>query len=109
MVSARIFPYTDLMNNWIKAHAKGALLSLHIQPGASRSEIVGLHGERLKVKIKAPPVDGAANLALIEFFADFLGIAKSRVSLIQGESSRQKTLLVELPLESIISLVEKVF
>ena len=93
------------MSQVIKVHPKGCTLSLYIQPGASRSEISGLHGERLKVKIKAPPVDGEANECLIEFFAGILKIPKKSVHLIQGESSRQKTLLVELSPEEVIILL----
>lgn len=91
------------MKTWIKNYENGSALSLYIQPGASRSEISGLHGERLKVKIKAPPRDGEANEALIEFFAEILGIGKSKVEIIQGESSRQKVIWVALPPESVIT------
>jgi uncharacterized protein (TIGR00251 family) len=85
----------------IKAHEKGTLLNLYIQPGASKSELAGVHGERLKVKIKAPPRDGEANEALIEFLSQLLGISKSRVHFVRGETSRQKDLLVEMPLEDV--------
>ncbi|WP_408096298.1 DUF167 domain-containing protein [Peredibacter sp. HCB2-198] len=91
---------------WLKVHPKGCTLSLYIQPGASRSEISGLHGDRLKVKIKAPPVDGEANAALIKFMAETLGIAKKNVHLIHGETSRQKTLLVEMSFEKVESLIK---
>lgn len=93
------------MTTWLKVHPKGCTLSLYIQPGASRSELSGLHGDRLKVKIKAPPVDGEANACLIEFFAEVLKIPKKKVHLIQGESSRQKVLLVELTPEEILILL----
>lgn len=82
---------------WLSEHPKGTLLLLYIQPGASRTEICGEHDGRLKIKIKAPPRDGEANAALKEFLSDFFKISKSRVHLVQGESSRQKTVLVELP------------
>ena len=84
---------------WCKDHVikgkTGALLLLAIQPGASRSCVKGLHGDRLKISIKAPPVDGAANLALIEFLSDTLDVSKSRIHVISGETSRQKNLWVE--------------
>ena len=93
------------MKTWLKNHAQGSLLLLYIQPGASRSEVAGIHAERLKVKIKAPPREGEANRALIEFVAKCLGISKSRVFLIRGESPRQKDLVAELlPSEVLISL-----
>lgn len=93
------------MKNWLKAHAKGAVLSLHIQPGAKKSEVVGEHGDRLKIKIKAPPQDGEANLCLIQFISELFRIPKARVHLLSGESSRQKLVLVELsPAEILILL-----
>ena len=93
------------MKNWLKVHAKGAVLSLHIQPGAKRSEVVGDHGDRLKIKIKAPPQDGEANLCLIQFISELFRIPKARVHLLSGESSRQKLVLVELsPAEILILL-----
>ena len=91
---------------WLKEHAKGSLISLYIQPGASKSEIGGEHDGRLKIKIKAPPRDGEANEALIDFLSEFLKVPKKNVFLINGESSRQKLVLVELSPEKIRVLVE---
>jgi len=88
---------------WIRSHEKGSILCLYIQPGASRSEIRGIHGERLKLKIKSPPVDGKANAEVIEFLAELFEISKTKVQILRGESSRSKDVLVELPAESIIS------
>ncbi len=77
------------------------LLHCHIQPKAARSEITGLHGGRLKIRISAPPSDGKANAELLAFIARRLGVPKSRVALLRGASSRQKTLKItgcnELP------------
>ena len=95
------------MVSWIKEHSKGSTLNLYIQPGASKSEISGEHDGRLKIKIKARPVDGEANEGLIEFLAGILKISKAKIHLISGESSRQKVILVELSpneVEEIISL-----
>ncbi len=96
------------MESWLKNHAEGTLLLLYIQPGASRTIIAGIHGERLKVKIKAPPRDGEANQALGEYFSEVLGIPKSKIYLIRGESSRQKDLLVELPLEKVFTSLKEI-
>lgn len=90
---------------WLKSHAKGSVLSLYIQPGASKSVVAGVHGDRLKIKIKAPPVDGEANKGLIEFLSDLLGMSKSGIHLISGESSRQKLVLVELSPEKLVTLI----
>jgi uncharacterized protein (TIGR00251 family) len=90
-------------------------LRLHIQPGAkktefqwrltsalstlsaaaeTKTEVAGLHGEALKIRLAAPPVDGKANACLIAFLANQLGVARSAVSLISGESSRAKRVYV---------------
>ena len=72
-----------------------AHLHVHVQPGAKNTELVGLHGERLKVRLKAPPVDGKANKELVKWVAAYFGVGKSRITLIRGLSSRQKTLQIE--------------
>lgn len=73
------------------------LLICHLQPGASRSEWSGRHGDALKIRIKAPPVDGKANIELIRFLAGEFGVNKRAVSIISGELSRHKRLLIESP------------
>ena len=72
------------------------LLALHVQPGAKTTEIVGLHGDRLKVRLAAPPVDGKANKALIAWAATHFTISKSCVTLVRGQSSRRKLLKLQL-------------
>jgi uncharacterized protein (TIGR00251 family) len=69
--------------------------SVRVQPRASRSEIVGLHGDALKVRLSAPPVDGAANEALVELVAGALGVGRRAVRIVSGASSRSKTVEVE--------------
>ena len=95
------------MESWLKNHEKGTLLLLYIQPGASSNSLSGVHGDRLKVKIKAPPRDGEANEALQEYFSGILKVSKSKIYLLRGESSRQKDLLVELPPEKSIILLKE--
>jgi uncharacterized protein (TIGR00251 family) len=70
-------------------------LDIHVQPRAKRDEIAGWHGERLRIRLTAPPVDGAANEALIRFLAKALGLRRSQISLTLGERSRDKTLRIE--------------
>ncbi len=67
---------------------------IHAQPRASRSEVVGLHGDALKVRLAAPPVDGAANLELIRVMAKVLGVPKSSVEVTRGHSSKSKVVRV---------------
>jgi len=68
---------------------------VHVQPRASRTELAGLHGGALKVRVAAPPVDAAANRALIEFLAECLGVARRSVRIVAGETSRTKLLEVD--------------
>jgi uncharacterized protein (TIGR00251 family) len=68
----------------------GVLLSVYVQPRASRSEVVGEHGDALKIRLAAPPVDGAANEELIRFLAKLLGIAASKLIVKSGQTSRTK-------------------
>lgn len=75
--------------------ADGITLAVRVQPGARKSEISGLVGQELKLKIASPPVDGAANEALIKFIADLLETRPARVSLLRGERSRSKVFKIE--------------
>lgn len=75
---------------WLVADELGVTLRLHIQPGAKKTEVAGLHGEALKIRLAAPPVDGKANACLIAFLADRLAVARSAVSLLSGDTSRAK-------------------
>lgn len=80
--------------NWLHAEGSDVVLSLHVQPGAKTNEICGLHGEALKIRLAAPPIDGRANACLIEFLADRLGAAKNRVELVGGAGARAKRVRV---------------
>jgi uncharacterized protein (TIGR00251 family) len=73
----------------------GVILTLHVQPGARRTEVVGLHGTALKLRLAALPVDGKANAELLGFIAQQTGVARSAVSLLSGEGARQKRVLVK--------------
>ncbi len=80
---------------WLRADGEDVILSLHIQPGARTTEVVGEHGDALKIRLAAPPVDGKANAVLIGFLAKTLGVPKAAVSLLSGESSRAKRVRVK--------------
>ncbi|MBN2495412.1 MAG: YggU family protein [Deltaproteobacteria bacterium] len=70
------------------------LLELWVQPGAARDACCGMHGERLKIRLSAPPVDGKANKALIAFLCRVLDLRPGRVELVAGRSARGKTVRV---------------
>lgn len=64
--------------------------SVHVQPRASRSEVAGVHGDALKVRVSAPPVEGAANAAVVELLAKVFAVGRRDVMILAGESSRSK-------------------
>jgi hypothetical protein len=66
------------------------ILDVRVQPRASRNEFAGLHGDRLRVRLNAPPVDGRANAALVEFMAEAFDVPRARISIEHGLSSRDK-------------------
>ncbi len=74
--------------------AGGIRLRLRIQPRAATSEVAGLHGDRLRIRLSAPPVDGAANEALVRFLSEVLGVAPRAVEITAGHGARQKTVHV---------------
>jgi uncharacterized protein (TIGR00251 family) len=78
--------------NFLRAQPDGVLLSVRLQPRASRNEIGAPLGDELKIKVTAPPVDAAANQALIELIAEQLDCPRGRVELIRGRTSRHKTI-----------------
>lgn len=82
---------------WLRVGEQRATLTLHIQPGAKKTEVAGLHGDALKIRLAAPPVDGKANAALIAFVAQRLDVARSAVTLKSGQTSRRKVLEVADP------------
>ena len=80
--------------SWLTDTPDGAVLSLRIVPRAAKNAIQGEHGDALKVRLCAPPVDGAANAALIEFLADAFDLPRARVQLLSGATSRNKRVLL---------------
>ena len=79
---------------WLKDVPGGVELAVLVQPRASRTKVVGEHDGRLKIALAAPPVDGEANAALIDFIADLLDVKKVQVELLDGDTSRRKRLRV---------------
>jgi uncharacterized protein (TIGR00251 family) len=81
-----------MASEWLHECDGYSRLTLHIQPGARKTEVAGIHGDALKIRLVAAPVDGKANAALIAFVADRLGLAKSAIRLKSGQTSRRKVL-----------------
>ena len=79
----------------IKSVPGGVILAVRVTPRSRKNEIVGADGEAFRVKLNAPPVEGAANAALCEFLAQALGVRKSAVTLVAGQTSRRKVIRVE--------------
>ena len=71
------------------------ILDLYVQPGAKRSEFAGQHGERIKLRLSAPPVEGKANAALIEFLAEYFDVPRRNVTIVSGSKSRSKRVAIE--------------
>lgn len=82
------------MPEWHRRDSEAITLVLYVQPGAKRSEVAGLHGAALKVRLAAPPIEGRANEALLRFIADRFRVPLRNVEIIQGEQSRHKRVVV---------------
>lgn len=82
------------MADWYRRNGEVLTLTLHIQPGAKRSELAGLHGEALKIRLAAPPVEGRANEALLKFIAGLFAVPVRQVELKQGSQSRHKVVAI---------------
>lgn len=87
--------------SWLRENDGRVTLTLHIQPGAKKTEVSGLYGDALKIRLAAPPVDGKANAALIGFVAERLGLAKALIRLKSGQTSRRKVLEISATLPDI--------
>lgn len=82
-------------------------LWLRAQPGASKSRLVGLHGERIKVALQAPPVDGKANDELLRLIAELLDVPRAKLQLCAGQTSRDKRVDVSLPRPQVLAGLER--
>lgn len=81
------------MSPYLQDHKDGVIISVYVQPRASKNQLVGLQGDELKLRLTSPPVEGAANALCREFLARVLGLPKGQVSLLSGDKSRHKRLL----------------
>ncbi len=77
-------------NDLVTSDGDGVAIAVHVQPGAGRTAVVGRHGDALKLRVAAPPVDDRANQAATEVLADLLGVKAAAVELVAGPKSRRK-------------------
>ncbi len=82
------------MSEWYRRSGDVLTLTLHVQPGAKRTDVAGLHGEALKIRLAAPPIEGRANEALLKFIAEAFGVPLRQVELKQGGQSRHKVVAI---------------
>lgn len=91
--------------SWLTTGKNNApVILIHAQPGAKRTAVVGIHGDRLKIALASPPVDGKANAMLIKYLSKELGVSKSSIHLLSGDTSREKR--IEVASLSISDLLE---
>ncbi len=84
--------------SWYRSgNANNFFLTLHVQTGARCTEVVGLHGRALRIKLAAPPVEGKANVALLKFLAKNFNVPLCQVILKQGHKSRHKVIEIQQP------------
>ena len=82
---------------WLRDESGAIVLALHVQPGARRTEAAGTHGDALKIRLAAQPVDGKANAELLRFLAEAFGVPLRQVAIERGETSRQKVVRILAP------------
>ena len=96
----------------IRETAAGVTLAVRVQPGAKKTAIVGVYGEganaQVKIAVQAPPIEGRANQALVEFLAELFAVPRGRVELISGELSRSKVFLLRGADREAVELVLRV-
>jgi hypothetical protein len=78
----------------IQPHSEGATIAVRAQPGAKKNAVVGEHAGSLKIAVTAPPEEGRANEALIEYLKDWLGVKRSQIELLSGHIHRNKVFLI---------------
>ena len=83
--------------SWYRWKGNALILHIRVQPGSNTDEIAGPHGDQLKIRLRAPPVDGKANNALIRFVADQCRVARRDVEIVAGASGRDKRVRINAP------------
>ena len=84
------------MASWYQWQDNNLIISIVLQPRAKRNEIVGIHGDALKIRITSPPVDGKANTQLCQYLAKLCDVSQAHIEILSGETNRQKRLCIQL-------------
>ena len=92
----------------IKTSSEGLTFKVYVQPRSSLNQIIGRHGDAIKLKITAPPVEGAANKMSLQFLAAELKLSKSRLEIVSGQSGRTKRILIRAEPEDLAELKNKI-
>ncbi|MHB1332374.1 MAG: DUF167 domain-containing protein [Sulfuriferula sp.] len=95
------------MRHWLQVTGESAQLLLYVQPGAKTTEIAGIHGDAIKVRVAAAAIDGKANTALCAFFAKTFDIPVRNIKVWRGEKSRRKTLSITAPDNATLEKLEQ--
>jgi hypothetical protein len=82
--------------SWISENPQGFVLTIFVQPRSSKNMIAGLHGQALKIRLTAPPVDNAANRMCVQFLSKCLNVPKSAIEILSGQTGRTKQVLVRV-------------
>ncbi len=82
------------MTSWVREDDKGVQLRIRVVPRARQNRVDGLYGGMVKIRLTAPPVEGAANEALVKFLSKVLGVSRRDVEIVHGEHSREKVVAV---------------
>lgn len=85
------------MPAWLREDGDALVLSLHVQPGATRTAVAGEHGDALKLRLAAAPIEGKANAELLRWLAEAFGVPRRNVELLRGETSRAKVVRIVAP------------
>ena len=85
------------MPAWLREDGDALVLSLHVQPGATHTAVAGEHGDALKLRLAAAPVEGKANAELLRWLAEAFGVPRRNVELLRGETSRAKVVRIVAP------------
>ncbi len=83
------------MADWYQLKEDRLTLTVHVQPGAKRTEVIGLHGDALKIRVAAAAVEGQANARLLDFLRKAFKVTASRISLKNGEHARRKVVEIQ--------------